>query len=858
MRMPITCATTLALLCGFTPAARSQVTPAVPTAPAAGAPVAGATPVAAAPTRNLWSFLCLSPEQKAACKEAFCDSTFGQLMNNSLKPVSALTGGVLPGCCPPVRASDLLKPANSAEGAASQIKKDEAESKARRAAARYLGTVDCRYWPEAQEALIASLRADRNECVRLEAAYSLARGCCCSKETMTALILTVTGSREDGNPCEPSERVRTAAEFALKRCLDCYVEVKRVPTPPEPPPVVLPLPTVDKDEKKKKKGLEKGPEKGPDDDPANGTKPTGPGTAAAKPNPAVAPPSTPAEYYKRVALLSSDSIIASARRALAASPRNSSGFVSAEPVEGESRSLAAILSQAFTRSSSVTPPPSEVVALPPRVHATRVVSEVPNQQGNGTRGLISWVKDNQSAPKPSSYVHAPTAPATLATPAASEMRLAPVPAPAAKASVTVPAASQPQPSPVPAPSAPAKVTPVAAPLTRTTVAPPTEKAVASTTAPRPASPAQPQKPSSPPAPPAVINTSGPELPDVKPAAVAPRPTPAVPGTTNLSDNSLNTLPAPPREDGAAVSAPPSLKPALATSQAPTPPKPATTVPMPAASAKASVTSAAKPQPAPVAVPAWWLPAPPQAMPRVEAAPRGSSTPSQKAVVTAPVSKPAAAPTPRPALPPPAQAAATTQKAVVTGPAAKPAPAALPALAQMTSTPPAKTVTAMKTDPAVKPVSLVSAAPAAKTTPAPATQPQPRQDSVAAFAPVSLARAAESSPVLASKGELLNILQTDYHPTQRERAVEQLGKLRNAARDPQVVQALFSKAVSDPAPLVRVACLVAIQKLKIVDSNLIGLLGRVKADSDARVRLTAEEVDRWLQEEMARGAARPPI
>ena len=115
----------------------------------------------------------LPPGAKAACKERFCRSPLGNLVNNMLKPVGAFSGGMVGSCCPPALPSDLAKPPDSAEGAAARIKADEAEAKARRAAVRYLGTVDCHYWPEAQAALIIALRADRNECVRLEAALAL-------------------------------------------------------------------------------------------------------------------------------------------------------------------------------------------------------------------------------------------------------------------------------------------------------------------------------------------------------------------------------------------------------------------------------------------------------------------------------------------------------------------------------------------------------------------------------------------------------------------------------------------------------------------------------------------------------------
>src|SRR2546425_250805 len=74
-----------------------------------------------------------------------------------------------------------------AEAAAAKIRADEAGAKARRTAVKYLATVDCHYYPEAEAALIAALRADRNECVRLEAALALGGGCCCTRNAAQAL-----------------------------------------------------------------------------------------------------------------------------------------------------------------------------------------------------------------------------------------------------------------------------------------------------------------------------------------------------------------------------------------------------------------------------------------------------------------------------------------------------------------------------------------------------------------------------------------------------------------------------------------------------------------------------------------------
>ncbi len=227
----------------FTPPAA----PAVPTVPVAPAVVAPAVPgaIPAAPARNLWSFFLPTPEQKAACaahKEKFCRSTFGQLISNLAKPLASVTGGLVPPCCPPPTAPGAagLDPNASptgAEAAADKIKKLEAEAKARRAAVRYLGTVDCRRFTNAEPALIAALRTDTNECVRWEAALGLGHGCCCTKKVIEALTLTVNGETKDGNPVEASERVRAAAAAALDHCLACYVEPPATTAPrPEGPP----------------------------------------------------------------------------------------------------------------------------------------------------------------------------------------------------------------------------------------------------------------------------------------------------------------------------------------------------------------------------------------------------------------------------------------------------------------------------------------------------------------------------------------------------------------------------------------------------------------------------------------------
>jgi hypothetical protein len=210
-----------------------------------------AAPVAVPAPFSIWTFLGLTPEAKAACLLKLCNSPLGLLLTNSIKPVSALSGGIISGCCPAVPSdAAILAAAQSSEGegAAAAILRDEAGAKARRAAARYLSTVDCHWWPEAQDGLIGFLRLDKNECVRLEAAIGLGRGCCCTKPVIVALIIVVKGSDEDGKPAENSERVKAAAAASLAHCLSCYYEVTKVgegPKGPEltrrPPQEKLPL-----------------------------------------------------------------------------------------------------------------------------------------------------------------------------------------------------------------------------------------------------------------------------------------------------------------------------------------------------------------------------------------------------------------------------------------------------------------------------------------------------------------------------------------------------------------------------------------------------------------------------------------
>ena len=222
-------------LVGLTSQASSQVpgAPPVPGLPGAGLPGIGPGPAAPTPPKTLWGFLGLSKEQKEFCKRKICASPLGQLLNNSTAPLQALSGGLIPPFCPMTPTiAELADP--GAVGAAAKIKLDEAGVKARKAAVRYLGTVDCHYWPEAEDGLIGALRGDRSECVRYEAALALGNGCCCTKKTIEALTIVVSCSNRDNAPKENSERVVEAARRALDHCLECY-KAPPVPATPEGP-----------------------------------------------------------------------------------------------------------------------------------------------------------------------------------------------------------------------------------------------------------------------------------------------------------------------------------------------------------------------------------------------------------------------------------------------------------------------------------------------------------------------------------------------------------------------------------------------------------------------------------------------
>ena len=213
------------LVClALAPIVRAQV----PTDAGAGAGAVPAT-APAAPTSNLWSFFCPTADQEAKCKAKICNSPLGLMLKSAAGPFALMSGGLIGSNCGTPTAQDLLKmkldgTIDGPAGVAAEVKKSEADAKARREAVRYLGTVDCNYWPKARVVLKDALRLDPNECVRYEAALALLHGCCCNREIIDYLRDSSTGGDKYG-PIECSWRVRETAGEAMIHCTEVYQEV---------------------------------------------------------------------------------------------------------------------------------------------------------------------------------------------------------------------------------------------------------------------------------------------------------------------------------------------------------------------------------------------------------------------------------------------------------------------------------------------------------------------------------------------------------------------------------------------------------------------------------------------------------
>lgn len=203
------------------PAVSSSLTPAAPVSAPISAPpspvgIAPYPPPPGGPT--LWSFLGMSYQQREYRQRQMARTPIGKIREKIQTPLSKVTKGIIPPF-PPKTPSLAELQAPGPVGAAAKLKLDRAAAGERVKAVKELGTADCHYWPEAEDALVAALRTDRNEWVRLAAAETLGKGCCCTKKTITALTNACTCSNSDGAPAEKSPKVVAAACASLEKCL---------------------------------------------------------------------------------------------------------------------------------------------------------------------------------------------------------------------------------------------------------------------------------------------------------------------------------------------------------------------------------------------------------------------------------------------------------------------------------------------------------------------------------------------------------------------------------------------------------------------------------------------------------------
>ncbi|MBX7103633.1 MAG: HEAT repeat domain-containing protein [Gemmataceae bacterium] len=329
-------------------------------AAAAGAVPAGVPAAVPAEPTTLWSFLGISKKQKEACLQKKCQTPCGQLMNKAAMPLTMFTGGIIPPLCNGLPTPEELAD-KGAVGAAAAIKAEEAGAKARKAAMRYLGTVDCTRFPDAQDALVKGLRGDTNECVRYEAALALGNGCCCTKATMEALSIAGSCSDRDGMPREYSDRVRAASIAALQRCLSCYVD-------PNPPKKDKPIEGKAEENKtaddKKAEELKKPQNSGDDGD--DEIKDAKTETKSAK-----APRPVGMDYYARIHNAPRNQIVEEAKRVV----EKYNQTASAQAVLNRQVSVASIINQAMSDNAPVAPttmvngvpvPRAEVVSARPQ------------------------------------------------------------------------------------------------------------------------------------------------------------------------------------------------------------------------------------------------------------------------------------------------------------------------------------------------------------------------------------------------------------------------------------------------------------------------------------------------------------
>ncbi len=92
-------------------------------------------------------------------------------------------------------------PIDGVKGLASKIKAGQVDAKNRVEAIKFLGTVDCAAYPDAQLMLIDSLKNDPSEIVRLEAAKAIKEQFGCGKDEGLAAIFTTRREKRRYDYC---------------------------------------------------------------------------------------------------------------------------------------------------------------------------------------------------------------------------------------------------------------------------------------------------------------------------------------------------------------------------------------------------------------------------------------------------------------------------------------------------------------------------------------------------------------------------------------------------------------------------------------------------------------------------------
>jgi hypothetical protein len=167
-----------------------------------------------------------------------------------LNTSSMMSPAMLPEAPTRVEIAKMIADGNysPAEITAAKVLFDETRAKARQAAVKYLASVNCHYYPEAEASLIAALRADRCELVRLEAAQTLGSCRGVTVRILDALHVSASALETDGNPAETCEQVRFASRTSLNRLLATGMSVPApAPLPvvsewPAPPITTQPIP----------------------------------------------------------------------------------------------------------------------------------------------------------------------------------------------------------------------------------------------------------------------------------------------------------------------------------------------------------------------------------------------------------------------------------------------------------------------------------------------------------------------------------------------------------------------------------------------------------------------------------------